>query len=100
MKLNDLERRRIVNSVLELNELDPAIVEELLASPKHGPLLRQALADRVRWSCPLCQTSLFGPERPKGWLIVTPFTRVAACDKCRPVIDAGHVVPFTPRPAS
>lgn len=87
--LDDLSAARIRHALRELDDLDPAMVEEFLAHPKHGPLLMAALDDRRRWSCPICGVIVYAKHAPAGWLVVEPFTRVAACSWCAPHIKQG-----------
>lgn len=91
--LDDLTAARIRHALRELDDLDPAMVEEFLAHPKYGPILTAALDRRRRWSCPLCGEVLYSEHAPRGWLVVEPFTRVAACSLCR-----GHIT--APKPTS
>lgn len=43
-----------------------------------------AVSSTRLWTCPVCWRSYRGTEAPAGWLVVEPFTRVAACAGCRP----------------
>lgn len=42
------------------------------------------------WTCPICWTSQTSRVAPDGWLVVEPFTRVAACATCRRELEARH----------
>lgn len=90
--MDELTAARVRSALRELDDLDPAMVEEFLGHPQHGPLLRQALADRRRWSCPVCGCYIYSPKAPDGWRIVTPFDRVVACDRCRPILGPRSVL--------
>lgn len=84
--MDELTAARVRAALRELEDLDPAMVEEFLDHPTWGPLLREALAGRRRrWCCPLCGTYVVAPEAPTGWRILSPFDRVASCDRCTPV---------------
>lgn len=46
-----------------------------------------------RWTCPLCWRHEDAYTPPLGWLVVEPFARVAACDRCRDRFDGAKSCP-------
>lgn len=67
-----------VKLLAELEALSPAEVSQLAQS--HARAVTQPLR---RWTCPVCWVSVDSRTPPPRWLIVEPFTRVAACVVCR-----------------
>lgn len=45
--------------------------------------VRAATEPVRRWTCPVCWISVEARTAPPRWLVVEPFTRVAACAVCR-----------------
>lgn len=41
------------------------------------------------FTCPICWRSMESARPPVGWLVVEPFTRVAACSTCREELNRG-----------
>lgn len=84
-QLDDVTAYRIRKLALELRDLEPELLDELLEHPKYGSMLGEALGTPTpRWTCPLCSAFEHSATPPTGWVIVTPFTRVAACNRCAP----------------
>lgn len=83
--MNELRALQLRRLFAELDALDPAKAEQI--AKEHAAALRKE-ADLRRWQCPLCWTAVVRRNAPEGWLICEPFTRVAACKKCRPLIAA------------
>lgn len=83
-RMDDLSARKIRKLFTELEFLEPEGADAF----REHPLIVEAFALGGRvWQCPMCGIKSLGP-RPDGWLIVEPFTRVAACTTCRPQIAA------------
>ena len=60
--------------------------DEVTVKTRAADVTRAIVPDDVLiWTCPLCWISAVGATAPAGWLIVEPFTRVAACAVCRPM---------------
>ena len=85
--MDELTRARLRHALLELENLAPEMAAAFLADSEHGPLLREAIGQRRRWACPLCGVVVYAEHAPAGWVVVEPFTRVAACGPCRPLLD-------------
>ena len=85
--MDELTRARLRHALLELENLAPEMVAAFLANAEYGPLLREALGERLRWACPLCGTVVYAVDAPTGWRVVEPFTRVAACSTCLPLFS-------------
>jgi len=77
--------------------MSAALDEALLALPEdaaealaraHARALTTAHRSGLRrWQCPVCFVAVVRRTPPTRWLIVEPFTRVAACAVCRPEIQ-------------
>lgn len=87
--VDELRAAQLRRLYAELDALDPQEAARL-AEEHREALAREA--GLIQWQCPLCFTTRVQRTAPVGWLIVEPFTRVAACAVCRP-----HVV-FGSRP--
>lgn len=74
----------------EIDALDTSAAAELATAHAAAVTTGHGVKQVRRYQCPLCMVAVDQREHPKGWLIVEPFTRVAACAVCRPEIQARH----------
>lgn len=81
--VDDLQGAKLRKVFRELMELEPDAAHVLADHPLIVAAFDQL--GRRLFQCPQCFVSVELPhhKRPQGWLIVEPFTRVAACGTCR-----------------
>lgn len=84
--LAELRAAKLRRLYAELDALDPSEAARLAA--EHRAAL-EAEAGLRRWQCPQCFVACVQRDAPHGWIIVEPFTRVAACAVCRPMTVFG-----------
>lgn len=77
---DEIRAARLRRLFAELDALDP--VEAARLAEEHRAAL-EAEAHLRYWQCPHCFVTRIQQHAPEGWLIVEPFTRVAACSVCR-----------------
>lgn len=77
--------RRVRRLAKKLAAQSPELFYVALDHPRFGLELRAILAPARIWTCPLCGRVELAEHAPANWLVVEPFTRVAACHRCAEV---------------